>query len=181
MSSRLSFTAIDLETATTEATSACAVGLVRVRRGRIVERAYHLIRPPHARFDFTYLHRIDWAQVRGERTFGALWPELHSFFVDIDFVAAHNASFDARVLDACCAHYGLVRPSRPFRCTVRLARERWGLRPTTLRHVADYLGIPLDHHNAASDAEACAEIVLRASSPAGRAEPVAVPKRLARG
>jgi DNA polymerase-3 subunit epsilon len=31
-----------------------------------------------------------------------------------------------------------------------------------LPNVCSYLGIPLDHHNAASDAEACARIVLAA-------------------
>jgi DNA polymerase III epsilon subunit-like protein len=60
------FTAIDFETANTYANSACAVGLVRVERGRVVDRAYHLIRPPFERFEFTYLHGIDWDGVRGD-------------------------------------------------------------------------------------------------------------------
>ena len=29
-------------------------------------------------------------------------------------------------------------PPLPFRCTVKLARAVWGVRPTTLRHVADF-------------------------------------------
>jgi DNA polymerase-3 subunit epsilon len=45
---------------------------------------------------------------------------------------------------------------------VKLARQTWRLYPTKLPNVCNYLGIPLDHHNAASDAEACARIVLAA-------------------
>ena len=160
---RLSFTAIDFETANTFPNSACAIGLVRVEKGRIVARAHHLIQPPFRRFDFTYLHGIDWAAVRSAPTFEALWPSVASFFEGVDFLAAHNAVFDARVLRACCDWYGLPFPTRAFECTVHVARRSWNLRPTTLKHVADYLGLPLRQHDAASDAEVCAGIVLRAA------------------
>lgn len=86
----------------------------------------------------------------------------------VDFVAAHNAPFDRSVLRACCRWYRLSMPTTPFRCTVQIARARWSLRPTTLRHVADFLGLELDHHHAASDAQACANIVLHASAAARR-------------
>jgi DNA polymerase-3 subunit epsilon len=156
------FTAIDFETANRYRNSACAVGLVRVERGRIVKRAYHLVRPPFRVFEFTYLHNIDWAMVRSEPTFAELWPTIAPFFKGIDFVAAHNASFDASVLRSTCAWYGMTTPSTEFKCTVRLARASWDLHPATLRHVADFLGLRLHHHHAGSDAEACARIVLNA-------------------
>jgi DNA polymerase-3 subunit epsilon len=164
MSSRPTFSAIDFETANRYRNSACAIGLVRVERGRIVRRAYHLIRPPFRRFEFSALHGIDWARVRYEPTFGELWPVLAPFFEGVEFVAAHNASFDAGVLRAACAWYGLRVPRVGFECTVRVARASWGLRPATLRHVADYLGLLLRHHHAGSDAEACARIVLAAAA-----------------
>lgn len=159
-----SFTAIDFETANRYRNSACAVALVKVCRRRVVRRACHLLRPPFRFFEFTYLHGIDWWDVRGAPTFPELWPDIAPFFEGVDFVAAHNASFDRGVLRACCRFYGLEAPAVPFRCTVALARSRWGLYPTTLRHVADFLGLPLNHHDAASDAEACAGIVLRSES-----------------
>lgn len=157
-----SFTAIDFETANRFRNSACAIGLVRVEGGRIVRRAYHLVRPPFRRFEFTYLHNIDWAQVRCAPTFSKLWPTLAPFFKGIDFVAAHNAAFDAGVLRSTCAWYGIEAPSVTFECTVRLARRTWNLHPTTLRDVAEFLGLRLNHHHAGSDAEACARIVLGA-------------------
>ncbi|MFO0564291.1 MAG: 3'-5' exonuclease [Polyangiaceae bacterium] len=156
------FTALDFETANRYRNSACAVGLVRVEAGRVVRSAYHLIRPPFRRFEFSYLHGIDWATVCREPTFEELWPAIACFFDGVDFVAAHNAGFDAGVLRATCSWYGIDPPCAKFRCTVRMARATWGLYPTTLDRVARYLGLPLDHHHAGSDAEACAGIVLRA-------------------
>ncbi len=159
-----SFTAIDFETANTYRNSACAVGLVRVENGRVVRRAHHLIRPPFRLFTFTYLHGIDWAMVRSSPTFAEVWPLMAPFFKGVDFVAAHNAPFDASVLRAAARQYGVALPHVTFKCTVRLARDTWGLRPTTLRHVADFLGLDLHHHDAGSDAEACARIVLAAAA-----------------
>ena len=157
-----SFTAIDFETANRYQNSACSIGLVRVEGGRVVAGAHHLIRPPFRFFEFTWLHGIDWPRVRFGPTFEELWPDLAPFFDSIDFVAAHNAKFDRGVLRACCSWYGIRVPRVPFRCTVQLARATWGLRPTTLEHVASFLDLPLDHHNAKSDAEVCASIVLNA-------------------
>jgi DNA polymerase-3 subunit epsilon len=158
----VTFTAIDFETANRYRNSACAVGLVRVRGGRVVRREQFLIRPPFKLFEFTSIHGITWNDVAGAPTFAELWPRLRPVFSGIDFLAAHNASFDRSVLRACCKWWGVAEPDIDFTCTVALARATWGLRPTTLRHVADHLGIPLVHHDAGSDADACARIVLQA-------------------
>jgi DNA polymerase-3 subunit epsilon len=157
-----SFVAIDFETADPGRDSACAVGLVRVERGRVIGRQSHLIRPPRSFFQFTYIHGITWEMVSGEPTFRKLWPKLKSAFEGADFLAAHNAAFDRSVLEACCAQARLRPPRLPFVCTVRLARQSWGIRPTKLPDVCRYLGLPLNHHDALSDAEACARIVLAA-------------------
>ena len=87
---------------------------------------------------------------------------LAPLFDGVDFIAAHNAPFDRSVLRACCEWAGLPMPALPFECTVRHARRAWNLRPTNLPRVASHLGIPLDHHHAGSDAEACARILLAA-------------------
>jgi len=156
------FLALDFETANFATNSACAVGLVCVEKGRIAKKAVHLIRPPSRWFAFTHIHGITWEDVEQAPTFGELWPEISSFFEDVDFVAAHNASFDKRVLAGCCEHYGLPFPAVNFSCTVKLARQTWAIKPTTLSNVCSELRIPLNHHEALSDAMACAKIVLAA-------------------
>ena len=157
------FTAIDFETATRRPDSACAVGLVRVERGRIVRRVSQLIRPWSRRFEFTWLHGIAWEDVQSAPRFDGVAGVIRDLCRGVDFVAAHNAAFDRQVLRACFSRSGIPAPRVRFECTIRLARQTWGIRPTRLDVVARTLGIPLRHHDAMSDAEACARIVLEAS------------------
>lgn len=156
------FVALDFETADQGRDSACAVALVRVEKNRIVRRAYHLIRPPRTTFTFSYLHGITWRDVASKPGFNELWPDLSDMWENVAFLAAHNAAFDRSVMKACCTASGLKPPQLPFLCTVNLARRVWNIYPTKLPMVCDHLGISLKHHDAASDAEACARIVLAA-------------------
>jgi DNA polymerase-3 subunit epsilon len=136
--------------------------LVKVVDGRIVDSVAHLIRPPTREFLFTYIHGLTWSHVAAATDFGRLWPELAPWLDGVDFLAAHNASFDRGVLNACCASYEIAAPLPAFRCTVTMARRAWNLRPTKLPDVCRHLGITLDHHDALSDAMACAKIVIAA-------------------
>lgn len=156
------FVAIDFETADNGADSACAVGLVTARDGRIVDKQRYLIRPPRPYFLFSYIHGITWEHVKDKPTFGQLWPRIKTTLDEADYLAAHNASFDKRVLEACCASAGVSPGKREFVCTVTLSRRTWNIRPTRLNNVCDFLKIDLNHHEALSDAEACARIVLAA-------------------
>jgi DNA polymerase III subunit epsilon len=156
------FIALDFETADYGADSACALALVRVEGVRIVSRDLFMIRPPRSRFAFTHIHGITWAHVRGERSFAELWPEIEAKFAGLAFLAAHNAPFDRGVLAACCAAAGQPAPVLDFLCTVRLARRAWSLARANLPAVCAHLGIALNHHDPASDAEACARIVIAA-------------------
>lgn len=158
----MDFVAIDFETANYRADSACAVGLVKVAGGEIVDTSVHLIRPPTREFVFTHIHGLTWKDVAKAQDFGALWPKIEAFVQGAQFLAAHNASFDRNVLHACCATYGIEAPPLPFRCTVQIARSAWNIRPTKLSDVCKRLGIALNHHEALSDAMACAQIYLAA-------------------
>jgi len=158
----MNFVAIDFETANYQPDSACAVGLVKVVGGEIVDMAVHRIRPPTREFVFTYIHGLAWKDVANADDFGTLWPKLAPLLAGATFFAAHNASFDKGVLRACCARYGIRAPSLPFRCTVQISRRAWNIRPTKLSDVCRKLEIPLNHHEALSDAMACAKIVLAA-------------------
>ncbi|HEX2963688.1 MAG TPA: 3'-5' exonuclease [Ignavibacteriales bacterium] len=158
----MKFLAIDFETANYKRDSACAVGLVRVEDNKVVERQTHLIKPPSPWFVFTDIHGITWKDVKNELTFGELWPDIQPMFKGVDFLAAHNSSFDEGVLKACCSLYDIDYPGIPFRCTVKISRELWNIRPTRLNNVCEYFGIPLNHHEAGSDTEACARIMIKA-------------------
>ena len=161
------FVALDFETADRFRDSACAIGVVRVEDHRITARAHHLIRPPRAAFENTGVHGITWARVAREPAFGDVWRGVIPLLEGAEFIAAHNASFDRSVLKACCAAAGIEPPQHRFECTVKLARERWQIRPTNLPAVCERLGLALRHHDALSDAEACAGIVIAAQGLSG--------------
>lgn len=157
-----SFVALDFETADGTRESACAVALVRVEAGAVVERIARLIRPPSLNFSpyCVRIHGITPAMVRHAPFFDELWPALAPLLAGARFLAAHNAAFDRGVLQACCRRARIPIPALPFVCTVRLARRAWKLPSASLPAVCRHLGIPLVHHDPASDALACARIVL---------------------
>jgi DNA polymerase III subunit epsilon len=159
------FVAIDFETADNGRDSACAVALVRVEGGQIVERASTLIRPPRQNMLFTWVHGLTWKDVAEAPSFGEVWPTLTPLLEGAAFLAAHNAGFDRGVLKACCERAELDFPATPFLDTVRLARHAWQLPRNNLPTVAAHLGLRLNHHDALSDAEACAGIVMAARGP----------------
>jgi len=159
------FVAIDFETADNGPDSACAVGLVRVENSQIVRREKVLIRPPRSLIRFTWVHGITWDMVKDMPTFAEQWPTLLPILDGAAFLAAHNASFDRRVLQACCVAARIEIPLQPFRCTVQLARKKWQQPRNDLASVCRRLGIGLTHHDPLSDAEACARIVIAANAP----------------
>lgn len=156
------FAAIDFETADYGRDSACAVAVVVADSGNVIYKGYSLIKPPRRNFIFTYIHGITWEDVADKPSFKAFWPRLLPLLKDVDFIAAHNASFDRSVLNTCCGEAGIKTPEAEFLCTMKLARRMWDVYPTKLPDVCRHLNIALKHHDAASDALACAKIVLEA-------------------
>ncbi|MGQ0614546.1 MAG: 3'-5' exonuclease [Planctomycetaceae bacterium] len=154
--------AIDFETANRSRDSACAVGVAVVEDGIVGASEGMLIRPPTSHFEFSEVHGIEWRDVKSAPSFREVWPRLSGMIRGADYFAAHNAPFDRSVLEACCERNGLRLRCVPFLCTMKLARRIWRIYPTRLTEVCARLRIDLQHHDAASDARACAEIVAQA-------------------
>ena len=157
-----SFAAIDFETATSQRSSACAVGVVVFEQGSPVDRRRLLIRPPGNRYDAfnTALHGIGPADTGDSPPFPEVWDQVAGM-VDGHLVVAHNTAFDMSVLRRSAEHYGYEPESFPFACTYRLARSAmpearsWGLKV-----LAAEFGIPLSHHDPLSDAHAAGHLWL---------------------
>lgn len=167
----LDFTAIDFETANSSAASACAVGMVRVRAGRVVARAGWLIRPPmgHDRFHPVNvgIHGIRPGDVATASGWSSQLRDLAAF-AGADVLAAHNAGFDMGVLRRACEVAGDDCPPYRYVCSVQIARRTYDLDSYRLPRAAEAAGFTdLTHHDAVSDAEACAHIVIDAARRAG--------------
>ena len=151
-----SFAAIDFETATSERSSACAVGVVVFNQGSPVARQRLLIRRPGNRFDpfNVVLHGIGPADTGDSPPFPEVWEQVAGM-LDGHLVVAHNTAFDMSVLRRSAEHYDYGPEPFPFACTYRLARSAmpearsWGLKA-----LAAEFGIPLTHHDPLSDAQA---------------------------
>ncbi len=160
----MNFVALDFETSDFRTDSACSIGLVRVENGIIVSEFSRLIKPPQTYVRFTEVHGLRWNDLCDQTTFDVVWAEELPFFKGIDFIAAHNASFDRGVLKGCCARYNLEFPEKiPFKCSLQVSRSQLRISPGKLSNVCKVLGIELNHHEALSDARACAKIILHAS------------------
>lgn len=160
----LDFTAIDFETANGFRGSPCAVGLTKVRSGRVVDEASWLMRPPANHDHFEYhnvrIHGIRSEDVAGLPRFGELFPEIGAF-IGGDILAAHNAAFDLGVIRSGLEVSGLAGPAYEYVCTVMLSRRCYSLVSNSLPFAAEEAGVPLvNHHDAAEDARACAGILI---------------------
>jgi DNA polymerase-3 subunit epsilon len=164
----MNFLAIDFETADYQPDSACAVGLVRVESGKIVTTQSYLIRPPRRNMYFSYLHGITWEDVKDQPAFAGVWRRMEPLMEDVEFFVAHNARFDKGVLHTCCLNASNTIPDIPFKCTMKIARQLWNIRPTKLPDVCRHFRISLNHHDATSDSEACARIMIEALKVEGK-------------
>lgn len=167
----LDFTAIDFETANSSSASACAVGLTRVRDGRVVATAGWLIQPPdgHDRFFElnTGIHGIRAEDVVGAPGWSAQLAALTAFVGD-DVLVAHNAGFDMRVLRQACEATGDVCPPYRYVCSLQISRKTYELASYRLPLVAAAAGfLDFAHHDASADALACAHIMIDAANRAG--------------
>lgn len=155
------FVAIDFETANNQAHSACSLGLVVVKSGEVTTRKSWLINPNTKIFTFSHLHGITYEMVKNEPKFDDIWPDVHELIKN-EYLVAHNMVFDYGVLQALVRRYSSIKlPNHRLICSLELARARINLPSYKLNHVCAHLGIDLDHHDALSDAEAAAKIVLR--------------------
>jgi DNA polymerase-3 subunit epsilon len=155
------FTAIDFETANASRDSACAIGLVTVKDGVIVDEYYHLIRPKIMYFnpDNIGVHGITEEMVANEPNFEQLWPEIFPRLHNKQ-VVAHFAKFDINVLRYTLNSYYLPHPNFTYICSWVLAKKAFPhLSGYSLDNVAGYVGFKFQHHQALDDARACAAIV----------------------
>lgn len=164
----IDFTAIDFETANSSSASACSVGLVKVRRGRVVDRASWLIRPPAGHDGFsewnTRIHGIVESDVAGARRWREQLPDLVAFAED-DVMVAHNARFDMGVITGACAASEIETPMLRYLCSLRIARRTYSLDSYRLPVAAMAAGFEdFAHHDALADSEACAAIVVHAAA-----------------
>jgi len=159
----MKFTVIDFETANSKRSSACAVGIVVVENGHVIEELAYYIQPEDMYFSSMNIaiHGIRPDDVKDAPTFDVFYEDIFKKYLENQLVVAHNASFDMSVLRASLDVYNLPYPTLDYLCTVKLSQKLW---PDLPRHsldvVSNFLNFKFKHHDAYDDARACANIVL---------------------
>jgi DNA polymerase III subunit epsilon len=159
----MTFTAIDFETAIGH--HPCSVGIVCVENGQIVDQFVSLIQPPDNYYSpYTIaVHGITPEQTENAKTFDAVYPEIAKRLAG-KVVVAHNESFDRNVLQKTMAlhhlDYDELDIAPRWECTMKIYKQK-GIKPTKLSDCCRLMNIGLQHHEALSDARACAMLYIK--------------------
>lgn len=149
------FTAIDFETAQGYQWSICQVGLIRVENGIITKEINILVQPPDNYYwpRFIDIHGITPRHTANAPTFNMVWHAIEPFIKN-QLVVAHNGlTFDFPVLRKTLEYYGMQAPEYTKHDTYRIFKQN-------LKSLCQLHKIPLNHHDALSDAKACAALYM---------------------
>lgn len=140
------------------------VAALRLEGDKIVDRFVSLVncnvRIPA---EITQLTGITQAMVDSAPAASKVVPELVKF-IGCDALSAHNASFDAKFLQAESARLKLVPSYAQLICSVKLSRRVFpGMSSYNLSALANALGIRFKSaaHRAEADAEVSAKLILK--------------------
>lgn len=160
----LSFVAIDFETATAYRNSACAVGIVTVEQGIITDEYYSLIQPPYNEYNWrnVNVHGITPRDTKHSPFFEDIYPDIKKI-MEGKMVVAHNESFDrsvlAKTMQLYYLNYSELNLAEKWECTWKIYKNK-GFSPANLHACCSRMSISLNHHEALSDARACAKLYL---------------------
>lgn len=163
--------AIDFETANRSFASVCAVGVAIMEDGKLKAPYYSLIKPADnvCWFDDfnTRINGIRQEDVADAPSFTAVCEEVVKLTDGALFIA-HNARFDMTCLVKTCQNLNIPVPEIFYFDTLELSRRMFpAMAHHRLNDMCNMLNIPLNHHNACSDAVGALMIVVRAMEMTG--------------
>lgn len=165
----MEYVAVDVETANADWASICQIGIAHFDETGVRETWASLV-DPEDYFDGmnVSIHGITEEDVRGAPRFADVFPEVVSRLGGR--VVVHHMPFDRVALSRAAMRYGLPDLGAQWLDSARVARRAWqeyAERGYGLSNLSKSLGIPLDHHDALSDAVACGMILGRAVAASG--------------
>ena len=156
------FVVFDVETPNRFSDRMSSIGITVIENGEIIQEFSSLV-DPETYFDYfnVQLTGISEETVGNAPIFPEVWAQIEPI-LSSGLLVAHNAVFDLSVLKKCLLGYGIEwKPYVRYLCTVQMGKRVLPGMSHKLNELCDHYGISLDHHQAASDSRACAEILLR--------------------
>lgn len=161
---RIDFTAIDLETATSEKSSICEIGIAVVEDSQIVKTKSWYVRPPRNEYDYgnTLVHGISPDRTENSPEFPEVWKEVKEYLTG-RIVVAHNTSFDMYAIRDALDNNNIGYPDFNYVCSCRSAKYAMpGLNSYSLENLCRHFEIHnKKEHSAGYDAEACAKVFIK--------------------
>jgi DNA polymerase III subunit epsilon len=150
-----SFTAIDFETANPQRNSICQVGIVRIENDLVTQSISVLVQPPDNYYwdRFVDIHGISPRHTQHAPTFDKIWPQIEPFIEDQNLVAHNGFGFDFPCLKNTMAFYNMAPANFSGHCTYKIYKKG-------LAALCNQYNITLKHHDALSDAMACAKLFI---------------------
>jgi DNA polymerase-3 subunit epsilon len=161
------FVVIDVETACSNVSSICQIGIVGFRDNAVLFE-YETLVDPRDRFSSfnTRIHGIAAHHVVGQPCYDDVHDTVDAHLSGRTTVA--HSYFDKGALAAACRAHGRAMVRTTWLDSVRVAKRAWPeLGSHRLNVVSKHLGIPLRHHDALSDARAAGLIIVRAMEQTG--------------
>lgn len=145
------FVAIDFEHATRNKGSVCSVGIVTFKDGEIVDEFYSLVKPPQNKYEWFTVrkHKLNSSDTENSPSFGEIYPEIKKR-IEGNLIVAHGAFHT----DKHC-----LEQAMEVECILDDLNLHWSCTQdicnSNLNVACKVCNIPLDHHQALSDAKAC--------------------------
>jgi len=165
----MNFIAIDVETANSDYSSICQIGIAEFKNGEVVDSWSTLINPEEY-FDFfnIEIHGIDEETVKDAPTFEEIYGELNTWLSEK--IAVHHMPFDRIAITRACDKYNLEHIQPIWLDSAKIARRTWdqfAYKGFGLSNLATFLNIEFNHHDALEDAIAAGKVVSEASNITG--------------
>ncbi|MBU2887943.1 3'-5' exoribonuclease [Gilvimarinus agarilyticus] len=160
----MKYIAIDVETANSDYSSLCQIGLARFENGEVVDTWSSLINPKEHFDQFNIeLHGIDEETVKDAPTFNDIYEQLKSWMTEQ--VSIHHMPFDWIAITRACEKYKLSPIETEWLDSAKITRRTWeqfAYKGYSLASISEFLDIEFQHHDALEDAIAAGKVVFEA-------------------
>lgn len=149
---------LDIENPNSRGNSICAIAVITVEKGDIVDKKYSLINPED-RFDAinSRITGIDASQIQNAPTLKNYWSEISDILLN-NIVVGHNITYDLSVLEKALQRYDIDIPGLEYCCTLELSRKYMNADSYKLESLSNYIGYAYEAHVAINDALAAGKL-----------------------
>lgn len=158
------FVAIDMEILDSAwRASVISIGVVVIENNKIKTKKYYTVCPPSKSENYycVQTHGLHYDDVKDSPDFPTVWNEIDKKYIKRSPIIAHNVSFEKSCINTCNEEFD-TNNDYEYIDTLKLSRKYF---PDLENHKLDTICEAIDYdlknyHNAAEDAEACANVFL---------------------